>query len=233
MKVFAIALIAAMLAAACVSPQGALLDEGNAAFETGDFDAAAQSYQKAQVESPDVAEPYYNAGNALLRRQENEDAVRHLQQALKTADPELTSDAAFNLGNAHFEQGDFDAAVEAYKESLRVDPGAPDAKHNLELALQRAEEQQQDETQTEDGEEEEDARGGEQDERPDEGQDEEETEPADEPPQPGESPQDTQDDALTEEQARRLLDALAQDAEALQQRLQFNGGDPRRPAQDW
>jgi Ca-activated chloride channel family protein len=221
-----LAVFAAILAAACASSQSELLEDGNEAFVQGDFDEALESYHKAEVDAPDEPEPYYNAGNSLIRRQENEDAARHLQQALKTADPELAVDAAFNLGNAHFELGDFDAAAEAYIESLRLDPGAPDAKHNLELALQRGQEQGSTDPQDEEGEQS-DPQEGEEEEDSTDGQDSEESDEQD-PSDPSE-----QNEALTEAQARQLLDALMQDSEALQQHLQFNDGDPSRPAQDW
>lgn len=227
-----IALILAILATACTSSQGALVDDGNEAFVQGNFNDALQSYRKAEVDAPDEPEPYYNTGNVLIRQQENEDAVRHLQQALKTADPELAADVAFNLGNAHYEVGDFDAAAQAYIESLRLDPGAPDAKHNLELALQRVEEEQDqsEPPQEQEGDQEDPEQGDEEEEDADEGQDGEEGEEGDElePPDPAE-----QEEALTEEQARQLLDALTQDTEALQQRQLINGGEPGRPAQDW
>ncbi len=235
-KITLVALILALfavMAAACTSSQGALLDDGNEAFVQGNFRDALQSYRKAEVAAPDEPEPYYNTGNALIRQQENEDAARHLQQALKTADPELAADIAFNLGNAHYEDGDFDAAVAAYIESLRFDPGAPDAKHNLELALQRVQEQEPDPEQEEEGEQpdpEPEEQGDEEEEDADDGQDGEDGEEGDNQDLPDQA---GQEEALTEEQARQLLDTLTQDTEALQQRQLLNGDEPGRPAQDW
>jgi Ca-activated chloride channel family protein len=234
-KITLVALILAVFAAACTSSQGALVDDGNEAFVQGNYRDALESYRKAEVDAADEPEPYYNTGNALIRQQENEDAARHLQQALKTADPELAADIAFNLGNAHYEVGDFDAAAEAYIESLRFDPGAPDAKHNLELALQRVQEQEQepDPPQDQEGDQDDPEQGDEEEEDADEGQEDEDGEEGEqgddqEPPDSAE-----QEESLTEEQARQLLDALTQDTEALQQRPLFNGREPGRPAQDW
>jgi Ca-activated chloride channel family protein len=231
-KITLIMMLALVLAAACTSGQAALVDDGNEAFVQGNFNDALQSYRKAEVDAPDEPEPYYNTGNVLIRQQENEDAARHLQQALKTADPELAADIAFNLGNAHYEVGDFDAAAEAYIESLRFDPGAPDAKHNLELALQRVqeEEDQPDDQDEQDGDQDDPEQGEEEEEDADEGQGDEEGEEGDEQDLPDQA---EQDEPLTEEQARQLLDTLTQDTEALQQRQLLNGDEPGRPAQDW
>lgn len=49
--------------------------------------------------------------------------------------PELATAALYNLGNARFAGGDLQGAVEAYQETLRLDPDHQDAKYNLELAL--------------------------------------------------------------------------------------------------
>ena len=217
------------LTVACTNPGGGWIDEGDDAFARGDFAAAVESYQRAAVEAPDSAEPYYNAGNSLIRRQENEAAAEHLEQALKTAGPDLAADAAFNLGNAYFEAGDFEAAAAAYVDSLRVDPGDPDAKHNLELALRRAVEQQADE-EGEEGEEGDQSGGDDAQER--QAAEAGDGERADEGGAETQA-EAQQQEALTEEQARQLLDAIAQDAETLQQRLQYDGREPARPAQDW
>jgi tetratricopeptide (TPR) repeat protein len=58
-----------------------------------------------------------------------------MQDAIALADGELRSDSWFNLGNTYFVQQQWEQAVEAYKEALRIDPSDAEAKYNLELAL--------------------------------------------------------------------------------------------------
>ncbi len=220
------AVLSILSAAACASPQSELVGQGNEAFEQGDFDAATQRYQWAEVEAPDTSEPYYNAGNSLLRQDRAEEAARHLEQALGSAGHELGADAAFNLGNAYFESGDYAAAIEAYADSLRRAPEEMDAKHNLELALQRM---QQDQVEAEESPDPVDQSDGEDEDQPDPQQQREEDQAGDET----ESSLTEQQEVLTEEQAHRLLEALSQDAETLEQRLQFGTGRSLEPAQDW
>ncbi len=218
------------LAAGCASGQGALVSRGNDEFERGDYREAARSYQRAAVEQPDVPEPYYNAGNALHRQQRNAEAARHLEQAMETAGTELGADAAFSLGNAHFRAGDYEAAADAYRRSLRLDPWAQDAKHNLELALGRIESESEDEEDS----------AAEPRPTPQPQAGDSPQEPGDGEPQGGEgggdeSPSDPagQEEPLTEEQARRLLEALSEDAGTLDQRLRTGISAPVRPEQDW
>lgn len=220
------AVLSVLSTTACGSSQSDLVGQGNRAFEEGDFDAATQRYQRAEVEAPDLSQPYYNAGNSLLRQDKPEDAVRHLEQALRTAGPELGADAAFNLGNAYFESGDYDAAAQAYADSLRLAPEELDAKHNLELALQRM---QQDRVEPQESPEPEEQGEGEDEDQPDPQEQREEDQAGDET----DSSPTEQQEVLTEEQAHRLLEALSQDADTLEQRLQFGTGQSLDPAQDW
>lgn len=220
------AALSVLSAASCASPQSELVGQGNRAFEQGDFDAATQRYQRAEVEAPDISEPYYNAGNSLLRQDRADDAARHLEQALRNAGHELSADAAFNLGNAYFESGDYAAAAQAYADSLRRAPEEIDAKHNLELALQKME---QDQVETEEAPDPEEQGEGEDEDQPNPQEQPEEDRSGDET----ESSLPQQQEVLTEEQAHRLLEALSQDAETLEQRLQFGTGRSLDPAQDW
>jgi Ca-activated chloride channel homolog len=110
---------------------------GNSMYDQGDYDAALQAYQSAQVAAPDQSVPYYNAASALVQIGELEAAQTTLEHALTIADDELTAQAYYNLGNVYFEMGLFSQAVEAYQETLLRRPDDQDARYNYELALNR------------------------------------------------------------------------------------------------
>lgn len=145
----------------CASAEPAQLNAtGNARFAEEDWEAAAEAYAAAQAEEPSSAALAYNLGNAAFRQEDVEGARRHLLEALGLDDGALTRRIHFNLGNLAFNLGDHAAAADSFKAVLRADPQDADAKHNLELALlamQSAEEQQQ----QQDGESEEQQESGE------------------------------------------------------------------------
>ena len=91
--------------------------------------------------APDDPLVQYDAGTARLGAGKGRQAVPPLEKAVKSAPRELAPAATYNLGNARLASGDAAGAVEAYKQTLRLQPGNQDAKYNLELAL-RAEQQQ-------------------------------------------------------------------------------------------
>ena len=137
-------LTSALLAGACSASAPKLTDAGNEAFTQEAYDEALQAYQEAQVKSPELAEPYYNAANALYRQGNYEEALKQLQKALQVSESDaLAQNAHFNAGNAAFNGEDWQAAVDDYTAALLRNPDDQDAKVNLELALQKQQEQQQ------------------------------------------------------------------------------------------
>jgi Ca-activated chloride channel family protein len=279
----------ALLATAC-SPSAAEKNnkEGNDAFTQQAYEEALIAYQTAQIEEPELAEPYYNAANALYRQGVYDAALEQLQIALSFADEEsLTQNSFFNLGNSSYNAQDLGTAVAAYTESLLINPDDQDAKYNLELALQQqeqeqeqqeeqedqeqeqsqdgeGEEEEQDQSQDGEGQEEQDEQeqGEEQSEDGQEGEQEQDSEQSEEDqsqdgePQEGEEEQEQQGQPqpgeednnqegppsqvpapgqrMTEEQAKQLLAAIAENSETLQERLgqifSVPWGDP---VQDW
>ena len=233
----------------CNRAAAGLVREGNETFDAEDWEASVDAYERAQQEAPDLAEPRYNAGNAYYRQEEYGEAQQDIQDALRTAEDDLTGQASFNLGNALFQSEAFEPAVEAYKETLRLDPDDQDAKHNLELALQQEQPPslpgQQPPEGDGDGPEGDLGGGGggqqpQQDQQPGTGQAPSPSlEQGQQQPEPDLSEQDLpipvpQPGELTEEQARQLLDAVASRAQTLQERLQQNmpiSNDP--PTKDW
>ncbi len=265
---------AALVLGACSAPAEKLNQDGNEAFTEQAYLEALELYQSAQVESPELAEPYFNAANTFYRQGDFPAALEQMQMALQYVDEEsLAESSYYNLGNTLFNSQELETAVEAYTQTLLLNPDDQDAKHNLELALQQQEQQEQQEQQQEQNQEQneesqdqsqeqggegqesedqenEDSQDGENQEENNEDQEgdqsqnneqqdgEQESEPQDgsgenqADQQPSQTPQPGQ--RMTEEQARQLLAAIADDMQTLQEELgQYLFARQQPPTQDW
>jgi Ca-activated chloride channel family protein len=138
-------IIFASTAAACSPSAPRLNQRGNGLFEEEAYLDALEAYEAAQFNSPELAEPYYNAANAFYRQGDFQKALSELQKALSYADQDsLRASGYFNMGNSSFNQQDLESAVSAYTQALLLDPHDMEAKYNLELALQQQSQQQED-----------------------------------------------------------------------------------------
>jgi tetratricopeptide (TPR) repeat protein len=230
---------------ACTSAEATLVRDGNETFAEEDWEASVEAYEQAQQEAPELAEPYYNAGNAYYRKQEYGSAQQNIENALRTAEGVLPGQANFNLGNTQFQAEEFESAIEAYKETLRLDPDDQDAKYNLELALLQLQQEQPgqqpegegDEPQGEQqdqGEEQQEQQDQQQGQGPSPSPEEDQQPPAPDPSEQDQPVPQPQPGELTEEQARQLLEAVASRVQTLQERLQQNvviSSNP--PVKDW
>jgi len=144
-----VALASVLAVSACGASAETLNNRGNDAFANQDYEAALSAYRQAEDQSPELAQPHYNAANAFYRTQNFEQAQQEIAQVLAKDDGTLATDSTYNLGNTYFQAGQFEPAIEAYKETLRLNPDDVQAKHNLELALKQIEQQEQEQQQQE------------------------------------------------------------------------------------
>jgi Ca-activated chloride channel family protein len=131
--------VMALLVALSPKPAGASdlktsLDQAEAAYGAGDYDAAAQHYISAQLEAPDKAEISYNLGNAQYKAGDYDGAIQAYGQVLASEDVTLQEKAQYNMGNAYFRKGDMDKAIESYEAALALDETDSQARENLEFA---------------------------------------------------------------------------------------------------
>ncbi len=137
MKNFVFIVVISLTLTSCEVNPAERNNAGNTLYEQAGYADAVDAYQAAQVAAPDAPESYYNAASALANTGRLESAVEALEQALKTADAELTTKAYYNLGNVYFDMAQYDKAIEAYREVLLRQPNDEDARYNYELALSR------------------------------------------------------------------------------------------------
>ena len=239
-------LVVLIFLTACDSSAARYNNQGNQDFESQKFEEAMDDYTKAQQEDPDLAAPYYNAGNTRHRQDDLEGALAQLEQSLRTADDELAQQAFYNLGNTYFRAAIWSEAIEAYKQALLLNPDDLDAKHNLELALQKLQEQeeeekdqQQQQQQPSDGDQQQDSQGGQGGQQQQQPNNQDQSGQEQQPDQSGSQPQEQQQQPnqgkLSPEEAEQLLDALGQNSQTLQERLQqqYGGQSTLPPERDW
>ena len=267
-----IAIITITALTACSSSAEKLNQDGNEAFTEQAYLEALDLYHSAQIESPELAEPYYNAANSLYRQGNYPEALQQMQMALQFVDEASLAESSFyNMGNSLFNSQELETAVEAYKQALLINPDDADAKYNLELALQQQQQQQQEQEnqqnenqdQQDENQDQENSESGEdqkeeQQDQQDDG-DQSENESGEENSQDdveqdqdqnGNGGQQQESDSedgeqqqsqvpapgqrMTEEQAKQLLAAIAEDMETLQERLgQYFILRSVPPIQDW
>ena len=117
--------------------------EGNRLFAQGKYEDAEKAYLDAQVKNPGRPEVLYNLGNALIKQNKQDQGIQSLRQSIDKGDTETKKNSWYNTGNALFSMGRFKDSAQAFIQALRLDPADHDAKHNLELALNKLRQQQQ------------------------------------------------------------------------------------------
>ncbi len=124
--------------------QKADLRRGNRLFRRGEFPKADISYRKALMQDSTSVAATYNLANTLYREKDMENARRLLDGAKEAAGTEVfAADYYYNLGDVAIAQEDWQAAVDALKQSLLLAPDDVKAKENYIYARNKLMEQQQ------------------------------------------------------------------------------------------
>lgn len=117
----------------------AALREGNRRYADEKYEEALQSYAEASAKRPADPRPVFNAGNALYRLEQGDEASAAFAAVAGREDIPVGPRAAawYNLGNARYQMGDYSGAVQSYRRALALAPGDGDSRHNLAIALRR------------------------------------------------------------------------------------------------
>ncbi len=112
-----------------------LVLNGNGHLSENAFAKAEVAYREAISLDPTSVPAKYNAGNNYYVNEKYEESTASLVKASEVAQTKKEKHKAFhNLGNALYQQENWEGAVEAYKNALRNNPTDEETRYNLMLA---------------------------------------------------------------------------------------------------
>jgi tetratricopeptide (TPR) repeat protein len=221
-----------------------LTAEGRQQYKEGNAPKALEAFHQAAAARPGDPRAQFNLGGALYKSGKYDEAQAHFQPLAADPRSPLAAAARYNLGNTLFQKQDYPGAIRAYRDALRVAPGDPDTRHNLELALRALQQQQQQKQQPQKQPEDKDRQGQEKENQPSDQQKQKDQQKQDQKPE-GQKPErpKTEEEkekerfeketGMPKDRAMQLLDALQQNEKEQQKKLQAARQKPARGRKDW
>ncbi|MEJ6680964.1 MAG: tetratricopeptide repeat protein, partial [Flavobacteriales bacterium] len=231
----------ALLALQCV-PSFSQSSKLNAAlgsdlYKDSLYDESIHLYNESLKLEPNN-EYLFNLGNAYLKAGDLENAQKTYSQLLNSssASEQQKSKAAYNLGNLNYTEQKLEDAIKNYKEALRLNPEDIQASENLQIALakiqqQQQEKQEQEKQQQEQQNQNQDKQGRDEDSpaQPKEASDQEKYE---------EEKKSSQSEHIDLDKADEIMDYLDQVEKKTRERLNSikdkkGNGANKKPKKDW
>lgn len=127
-------------------PERSHVRSGNRHYHKQEYVESEVEYRRALEKNPASAEAAFNLGDALFREERFADAAQLFSAIAQdsTRSAEMTAQALYNRGNALLAEQKLQEALEAYKQSLRINPSDMEAKYNLAYVKKLLEQQQND-----------------------------------------------------------------------------------------
>lgn len=189
-----------------------LMREGVLAYKKGDYQDAINKYSQAIEKDADKNLANYNMGTAYYKAGKPDSALMYWQSvATNETDKAMQARAWHNIGNSFVKQQNFEKAEDAYKRSLKLNPGDEDTRYNLAYSQRRLQQQQQQKQQNQPK------------------KDDEKKEQKEEPKQ-NNDPEKKEN--LNKEEAERILNALDNKEKDLRKNQKIEG-EPSAPGKDW
>ena len=121
-----------------------ILRKGNDLFKEHKYVDAEVKYRKALKQNPNYENAAYNLGNSVYEQNRFKEALPQYEFVAKsTKDKETKAQSFHNIGNSTMKLKQYDKAVAAFKNSLRLNPKDEETRYNLALAQKLLKDQQQ------------------------------------------------------------------------------------------
>ncbi len=198
---------------ACLWGQAARKEirQGNRHYAGEKYSDSETAYRKALANEPQNPKATFNLGDALYRQEKFDEASGQFETIAQRETNKINSSKAFhNLGNAQLQAGKIDESISSYKEALRRNPADLDTKYNLAFAQNlKKQQQQQQQQQDQQPQDQKDQQNQQQEQKDNQGEQKEQQT----------DQQKSQPVKMSKEDAKRMLEALANDEKKVQEKV--------------
>lgn len=185
---------------------------GNREYEKNNFPESEISYRRAIDKNSELPDAVFNAGDALYRQDKFEDAGKEFTETHDMSeDTKKKAASLYNFGNSLLMSDKIKESIDAYKGSLRLDPGNMEAKYNLAYAQDLLKQEQQQQQQNQQDQQKKDQQDGQGNENKDQTSDQ----------QQQDEQKEQQQQEISKEDAERVLNALANDEKDIQEKVKL------------
>ena len=183
------------------------IKEGNKLYNDSNYNMAEMKYRKSLEKDQEYFNASFNLADAVYKQERYDESTSFFESLKDNARNE--KELAYinhNLGNSLLKENKIDLSIEAFKNSLRLNPDDEDTRYNLAYA-QKMKQQQNQKDQQKDQEDQKDQQQD-QKEKKDQQQDQKDQQT------------DQKKDEMSKEDAEKMLEALQQKEKELQEKLQ-------------
>ena len=209
---------------------------GNKQYKKENFTEAEIDYRKSIDVNPRSVEGIYNLGDALYKQDKFPEALEQYQllagqgERLVRENPDnivRLAQVFHNVGNIGMKSQQYQQSIEAYKQSLRLNPSDEETRYNLALAQKLLQDQQQDQQNQDQNQD--------QDQNEDQQQDQQQNQQQQDQDQKTQE-EEQQNEQMSRDNAQQILDAFLQDEKDTQEKVkkaQMQQQQNRRREKQW
>jgi len=207
------------------------IHEGNQQYDNKKYSEAEKDYSRGLIKNKDSYKSAFNLGDAYYKQGKFKEAAEQFQSLTHRATSKDTLSKTYhNLGNSLLKTKKYQEGVDAYKNALKNNPKDDDTRYNLAYAQEMLRQQQQQQKQDKDKKDKKDNKDNkdnknkdkndkdkkDKDKKDQDKKDQDKKDNKDKQNKPEEKPQQNQ---ISKEDAKRLLDALQNDEKNLQDKM--------------
>jgi Ca-activated chloride channel family protein len=209
--------------------------DGNKLYQKDKFTESEIAYRKSLDANPNSTEGIFNLGDALYKQEKYPEATEQYQmlagQSRKLLNGNPTNAARLsqvfhNLGNISMKNKEYAKSVEAYKQSLRLNPKDDETRYNLALAQKLLSDQQEENEQNQDSQDRQNQ---------DQNQDQDKEQQQDDQKEDKTQEEQQSNEQMSRDNAQQLLDAFLQDEKDTQEKVKKMQAEQqrRRTEKEW